>query len=101
MLDFGPIPPDVEKLGVRRIHAHFSHILIICFFLLLLIFLVALPEGSTSKNAQFWCLPQKLQHCKKSWVDLTYVMLEFQCYDLHTNEPLLDLVLQLCNPIHN
>jgi len=52
-----------------------------------------------SKNAQFWSLPQKLQHCKNSWVDLTQVMLEFQCYDLHTNKPLLDLVLQLCKPI--
>jgi len=35
------------------------------------------------------------QHCKKS---LTYVRLfEFQCCDLHTNNPMLDLVLQLCN----
>jgi len=24
-------------------------------------------------------------------------LLEFQCCDLHTNNPLLDLVLQLCN----
>jgi len=71
MLDFGPIPPGVEKLGVRRIHAHFCHMLIILSFLLPLIFLVAQPEGSMSKNARFWSFPQKLQHCKKSWVDLT------------------------------
>ena len=32
----------LKKLGVRRIHAHLSHMLIILFFNLLLIFLVAL-----------------------------------------------------------
>jgi len=36
----------LKKLGVRKIHAHFFHMLIILSFLLLLIFLVALPEGS-------------------------------------------------------
>jgi len=42
-------------------------------------------------------------HCKRSWVDLTKVrLLEFQCCNVHTNTPLLDLVLQLCNnPIQN
>jgi len=42
-------------------------------------------------------------HCKKSWMDFTYVRLpEFQCCNLHTNNPLLDLVLQLCNnPLQN
>jgi len=58
-LAVGPIPPDVEKLGVRWSHAHFSQILIIR-FLLLLIFLVALPEGSMLKNCSIATLQKIL-----------------------------------------
>jgi len=41
-LAVGPIPPDVEKNSML----HFSDMLVICSFLLLLIFLVLLTGGS-------------------------------------------------------
>ena len=47
-----------------------------------------------SPPTQNICHTIKLAHCKKSWIDLTWIMLlEFQCCNLYTNNALLDLLL--------
>ena len=51
---------------------------------------IPVSNGISHETIIFLLLNVQQSHCKKC-------LLEFQCYNLHNNNPLLDLVLQLCN----